>query len=534
MVSGMTAMITQPIIPAVVSCALICGEAPMTKSSSGGGAFFGFFSSAASSGAGSGSTSGIGLLFFGVFLVFGIFLRPGSAVRRGQALHPGLPVRQAALADLDQLDQGILSRTDIRARPALGAVLYLERLQLLPHPGVRVRAHQVRYEVHGTPAHAPAAPDAGEMRRLVLEVSLPPQHDYARGALDDRDIDRVLRQAHHRAPDDDLSPLAHEATAIFDDVPDPGPQLHPQVRASRDAVAIHCQHPVDHRHAGREALVDLGRGADVVHHHADVQRQAAARHFLARDRLDEGLLGAGGVAARERYDLYVPRLARLAQRVDGVVPVVLDADHQLLGAHGLLDDEPALDDVQRFLDHQTVVAAQVGLALGAVEDDRRHRLVGRRVEFHVSGKGAAAKADYARLPDPRADLFGGERQRVIHRDQSLEGSVLLVGLDLYRSADAALGVRVLEDSLDLARDARVDRSGDVFRGVAYLLSAKNALPHLHDGLACGSHTLFQWDHHGFLGRAGEDLHGGGLLSGWRMNSVFHEEPMAHPLGPSHL
>src|SRR5450759_176331 len=118
MVSGMTAMITQPIIPAVVSCALICGEAPMTKSSSGGGAFFGFFSSAASSGAGSGSTSGIGLLFFGVFLVFGIFRRPGSAVRRGQALHPGLPVRQAALADLDQLDQGILSRTDIRARPA--------------------------------------------------------------------------------------------------------------------------------------------------------------------------------------------------------------------------------------------------------------------------------------------------------------------------------------------------------------------------------------------------------------------------------
>ena len=166
------------------------------------------------------------------------------------------------------------------------------------------------------------------------------------------------------------------------------------------------------RLARRAQALHGERGADVLADVAELAGVTAARHFLARQELHELLLAAGGVDRRHLGELQ----ARIVDGACGVLDglhrlrlVALDRDDAARRLEHVGQEQRACDDLGGVLAHQHVVAADVGLAFGAVDDQclaryGRRELVGRRID------GAAEADDAAGAQAPRAALrpFAGQ------------------------------------------------------------------------------------------------------------------------------
>jgi hypothetical protein len=178
---------------------------------------------------------------------------------------------------------------------------------------------------------------------------------------------------------------------------------------------------------GRAQAFDGVRRAHVLADVAELAGIPSARHFLAGQELDELLLAAGGIDRGHLGELQARVVCGLRRGFDGfhgLRLVALDRDDAARRVENVGQEQRAGHDRCRALAHQQVVAADVRLALRAVDDQR---LAGNRCRELVRGwvHGAAQ-------PDDAAGADRVELRRAISwplRISRRQRLVAAVGLD---------------------------------------------------------------------------------------------------------
>ena len=308
------------------------------------------------------------------------------------------------------------------------------------------------------------------------------EEEHAGHPLDNGNIERELRHAHHRATRDDLGYVVREATGLLDQARDHRPYPGAEVRRAPDRVAGN-RHDSPHQGDTLMArLVHRQRRTHVLHDHSDIHGKSARGHLPSENRVYQLLLRALRVLdlKRDDSDPGVRGYGRL-HGLDGVRLVRLYAYEAPLAAKSPHNEMEAPHDIGRPLQHQPVVGRQPGLTLGAVQDDSVYGLGVRRRELDVSGKGRSAEADDAGIADDVNELPGLERVDVVPRGDRLVPRVLPVALDDYRLMLAAQRVREPAHGRHPTRDGRVDRDGDEPGRLAYHGTDLDLVPHRHHG-----------------------------------------------------
>ncbi len=230
--------------------------------------------------------------------------------------------------------------------------------------------------------------------------------------LDDRHLVAVQCNAHHRPAHQQAGHIRSIATGHALDQRTGG-RAQPYVPVARLAQAAPGQgdHARDHRLATHHGTPDGGGRGNVLPHDALFAGMTLTGNFLARQRPDELLFRTGGVLAGYGANLDAPGLAKqpddLIEGVHGLGFVVLDADQTLPRPGHVHQDQGALDDFRGALAHQAVIAGDVVLAFGAVEDHGVNGLVGGHGQLDGGREDGAAQADDTRLTHPVA-----QQQRV--------------------------------------------------------------------------------------------------------------------------
>jgi hypothetical protein len=154
---------------------------------------------------------------------------------------------------------------------------------------------------------------------------------------------------------------------------------------------------------------------------------------------------------------------------DGFGLVVLDADQHLPRRQQVAKDGNAADDFLGTLAHQDVIAAHVGLALGAVDDQFFHGHAGGSRELGVTRKNRPTEADDAGVTKRLADLLG--RQAAVIERRALHPLVATIGLDDHAQRRQTGGMRgqMLFDGKDRAGSGRVRGGRQPGIGAAYHL-----------------------------------------------------------------
>ena len=122
----------------------------------------------------------------------------------------------------------------------------------------------------------------------------------------------------------------------------------------------------------------------------------------------------------------------LVQQFDGFHLVLFDADDALVGVDGLHEDLDTHEELLGLLKKQTVVAGQVRLALGRVDDDIFGFLAFGDPQLDMGGEGGAAHTDDAAFFHLVDDLFGVEfdvGEQFIGDDDAFCPFVLLFTVD---------------------------------------------------------------------------------------------------------
>ena len=260
----------------------------------------------------------------------------------------------------------------------------------------------------------------------------------------------------------------------------------------RQAAAGDGDDVVDRRFVFLDGLIDSQRGADVLDHGTRVDRQRARRDLPADDRVDELFFTALRIAFLEGDDLDLREsLGRFRHRGDGGGLVLLDAHIATGNAEGFHHDGAADEDLLRTLPHDAVVAGQVRLALGTVENQAFGLLVLGRGEFHVGREGGAAQTDYAGLLDLLDDLFGGIGNLADDAVAPVDVFHPLIALD--RDLDVrdhvAGDVGPRSDRLDGTGDRRMDISGNEAGRFGNHLAHLHLVAHRHDRRGRGAQML---------------------------------------------
>ena len=128
-----------------------------------------------------------------------------------------------------------------------------------------------------------------------------------------------------------------------------------------------------------------------------------------------------------------------------------------------------------------MVAGDVGLALGRVDDDVIH-LAQTRADLHVGGEGGAALADDAGVLDDLHQLLGSQAVGILHGLDVLGDGVFKVVGDHYGHHRAAHGGGAGLHSLHRAGDGGVDGSGNEPAGLADPLADLHFVSYSDDGL----------------------------------------------------
>ena len=143
--------------------------------------------------------------------------------------------------------------------------------------------------------------------------------------------------------------------------------------------------------------MDGDAGSDILAEHADIRRQATTGHLFTGEDLDQLPFAAGGVLGRKDLQHEWTLADCRAYGCNRFGLVVLDADQHLLRLDQVREDLDAGHQFGRLFAHQQVVSGDVGLALGAVDDQRADRLGRRWAELHSGGEAGAAEAADAGL-----------------------------------------------------------------------------------------------------------------------------------------
>ena len=204
-------------------------------------------------------------------------------------------------------------------------------------------------------------------------------------------------------------------------------------------------------------------------------------HFAAQALFNEDQLCAGAVDTGQGLDLDgAVAIGLFAQQVDALGLVVLNADDALRDAGVLQHGLDAADDIIAAVQHLLRIAGQPHFALGSVDQQGIHLLLG--LELDVGREACAAQTDQAALTHSleEAGLIGHFRCL----DSRVHG-LFAIGLDDDRVAHAAIGQTEGLHCGNRAGDTGVDVCRDEAASLADLC-ANEHLVALFDQSFCGS------------------------------------------------
>ena len=375
-------------------------------------------------------------------------------------------------------------------------------LHLLEVTLLEVLVHVDGLELHRADLQALAAVDA--RRILDVAVLFLGEEQQTRGALDVHRVDVRADETHHRAAEHDLAGLLGEAADLLDHVADRGADADRGVHGLAERAAAHRERTLIARHALIARAVDgVSRlGADDVA--ADARRQTAGLDLTVRDGLDLQLLAALGVLDLLGHDLHaVLRGVLGVEQIDRVLLVLLDAVVGLVETGGDAGKLDALEELLRMQTHGPVVAVEVRLALGAV-DDERVDLAQTAADLERGGEHGAAHADDAGVANARENGFLILQLRLGQRGQIGTWGVLIVIFDYHGRDVVPQGMGSRLDGDDLAGHGRMNRGGNRRGIVADLLAHRHIITHRHDRLAWRTDVLRHGHDH--LGRRRDGDH----------------------------
>ena len=326
----------------------------------------------------------------------------------------------------------------------------------------------------------------------------------AGGALDGGRVKAGGADAHHGAAQNDLPGGLYKAAALLGNVLEGSAHAGQAVDGSLQGAAAVGDDTLNNALAFVAGLVDgvAGTGADHVAAHAG--GQPAGLHLTAGDGLDLHLLAALGV-----LDLFGDDLNAVlggiegVEQIDGVLLVDLDTVIGLLHAVGDTHQLNALEQLGGEIQHGQVVAVQIRLALGAVDNQLIH-LADTAADLHSGGEHGAAHADHTGLTDA---LQNGLRvlQLLLREGGHQFRGILEVILNDHRHDHIPQGVRSGLNGNDLAGDGGMDRGRDRNRVFTDLLIHLHIVAYLNQGLAGRAYVLYHGDH--YLRRRCDDGHG---------------------------
>ena len=185
--------------------------------------------------------------------------------------------------------------------------------------------------------------------------------------------------------------------------------------------------------------------------------------------------------------------------------------HHLLGdpriAEQVMHDSHTREDISGALAHQQIVAGDVGLAFGPVDDQCADALIRAGVELDAGRKRGAAESDHAGPTDALANLGRVQLRVMGYRLGQLGPGVLAVGLDhgAERGEPGRVRDRMRLDRNQGSRARGMDTGADIAFGLRQQLSFENSVAHLRHRPRGRPDVLLQRDHEA-LGQR-HDLHG---------------------------
>ena len=256
--------------------------------------------------------------------------------------------------------------------------------------------HEIWVKAYGAGLHAAAAAYAGAL--LIASCVLFIEYQYAVGALHDHYLVVGGAKACHAAAHYYLAGIFGIAAALAYGVGNYGSHAKAQIGGLLYA-ALYGGDAADERLTLYHCIGYGLCGADVYNYDVSVQRQLLAWNFSAGDGVDQLLFRALRIFGEKGHDLYpLAALRRTLHCGYGVGLVILDTDNAPLYAEGAHRGPESVHYALGFLDHEAVVAGNVGLALCAVEDNGIAVLTLAHGKLYMGGEGRAAHtADACRL-----------------------------------------------------------------------------------------------------------------------------------------
>ena len=305
-------------------------------------------------------------------------------------------------------------------------------------------------------------------------------------ALDGTAVQGVLGNAHHGAAAEDFIRFAAKAARCLDEVGIESADGSAEIGGPGHGAAGDGENTLDQGHTAVDRVIDSGAGGYVEHGAAYGSGKSAGRDKPARDRLDELLFRALGVTDPQGQHLHVP-VGGGTDSLNGLGLILFDTDGRALRLQNLLDDPQAPQDTLRALPHQAVVGGDVGLALGAVDDDCVH-LAQAGGELHIRREARAAHAGDARLMDDGDQLLGGQLVDAFVLFQVGTQDVPEIVLDDHAHTVGAGGRGPHLHGDDRAGNGGMDRHAQSLT-VTDLLTDGHAVAHLDQGRAGSADML---------------------------------------------
>ena len=286
----------------------------------------------------------------------------------------------------------------------------------------------------------------------------------------------------------------------------------------------------DQRLAVQHRAADGVDGGDVEALHAVFGGAHAVRNGLAGQHVDQLLGATAGVFGWHCHHAVAVHGGGGLHRGDGLRLVILDADQHLVRLQRVAGDGDAVADGVGALAHQAVVAADIGFALGTVDDQRFQRA---DAELEMAGEHRAAEADDAHLCQEVADLGAAALRPVVQR-LALDPALLAVAVEgdaQFRQA-GRVGKRLRRDGADHAGSRRVHRGRQAAVGGGDQLALGDTVTDGDAGARGITHALAQRDVQLRRQRRLADRCGAGLrLVFRRVDAAGKIEQRHHGLAP---
>ena len=318
---------------------------------------------------------------------------------------------------------------------------------------LEVRVHVNGLKSHGAYGDALAAAYAGGI--FDVSVFFLSEEQNACRTLDVDSIDVGSDKTHHRSAENYLLRGLDEAAALLDNVTEGSADAALEVVGLVDGRTADGEYTLVAGDAEIACLVDSVCSLSADNVAADACGQSAGLDFAIRYGLDLHFLCALGVLDLFGHDLNAV-LCRIfgIEKLDGIHLVLLDAVVRLVQTAGYACKLNAPEKLFRMQLHSPMVAVEVRLAFGTV-DDKSIDLSEAASDLESGGEHCAAHTDYACFAQTGKDRFRILQLLLSQWSQIRAGGVLVIVFDNDRHYHIAQRMGSGLDRYDLAGNGRM-------------------------------------------------------------------------------